>query len=1395
MKKRSIYLLSAAFMAMGLLNTVNAQQGTSCSNAIQLTDNQSLTKQPIDATEKWYYFRPTTRVEHITVVSSTDTTKMHIHSIHIYDGCSPLKHLNADVVTSITDGTLDLTLFALIPGHNYQVQLLSGDSTCNRCGINSNDLYDLSLTSLPSETVSSCTGGCSDPCPSELLFNGGFEQGNVGFGSDATYHDCTPITSMPPPFFYGICTNASNMNTNGWTGTPHSGNLAMWVDDPQTAPPGNTVSLNAAGWANTTPIKVKPGTWYCISFWTCNASVYALTQPEVVLSVDGNNTFDQFNVATSGVLGSTDHTWHKVCYAWYSDINTELKLWIGSIPPSDNGSGNDYGLDDISVQGVAEAPSISATASTSCTNYPATLSAVTQIQNATFYWQPGGQTTQSITVNPSVTTTYTLTVSNPAPNVCQTESVTYTITPVSPIAQFVFSPDENPCIGTTINFTNQSSLFNQTSTYSWNFGDNTTASGFNASHAYSAPGTYLVTLTITNSCGTSSYTQVVNITPSSSTYNTDCSCTSSHSYTYDEFTNGHIQIQSPISSPAVWSGVNYSIRGTLYISPGAELDITNNSTVEFEPYSKIVVLPGGILKVDHSTLTGLQSCGTMWQGVEVAGDKTKTQTQVQNSLTGELYQGKVILNYATISLAHNGVVLGRRNSYGNLYDQNYGGGIILATHSTFKDCGMGVRFTPYSYVNNSRITECSFSCTSLPDPGYLNSNSYTYPNSANPLYAYANASQRTYGEVQTFGVKFVLIADNAFDNAEYGIIGINSSLRVIAGVNGPGNTFTNITNGEVHGNIFTSPFYANRIDKNNYSAQNTPVLVPIQVWSGIGDRITNNNIYSAFVGVGAVSSGALFVNDNNFGSSSGSCLVGISTSNTGTMGGLIGHTNTGNIFTNCVNGAWLSGNNSYLQVHCNQHLNGTNYQRNWGNFGPLANQGTLPILTDKDPAGNRFFPTAPSALNQIYSSVLFDYHSHNYDNVASTSTDVVPTPSTISGNIFASGNVFQEPFALTATSCDPFAPCTNCTMRLSEMDSQISGLQAEKDSVLNLLDGGQTAYLLSSINSNMSGSQLEDLLLNNSPLSDEVLLAFIARNGTPPANFTNVVIANSPVSISVRPALYEAIEGMNEQADIIAAQSGSSNRTLSVIGNELESLIGERQQVYNQQQTYYLDQLETDSTMIDSVYALLIRENTFVAKAALASSYMDQADYTSAASVIAALDPKSDEQVSEVELLTLLNSVYGSGRDVYQLDSTEEGQIRTIAGMQNDCQARASARVLLFVAFGEPLELELDLGTERLSHQPNVIQPEPKASFLGETYPNPATDEVSMKCNISEGTTAILRIFDMNGKLIYSQEVTSDKHIVTINTKSWKGGVYMCSLDAEGKQIGLQKLVIVKNDK
>ncbi|MDF2956228.1 MAG: PKD repeat domain protein [Candidatus Alkanophagales archaeon MCA70_species_2] len=71
-----------------------------------------------------------------------------------------------------------------------------------------------------------------------------------------------------------------------------------------------------------------------------------------------------------------------------------------------------------------------------------------------------------------------------------------------PVANFTYSP-ENPVVGQAVTFDASESYDPEGSivSYEWDFGDGTTASGMVVTHAYSAAGSYTVTLTVTDDAG------------------------------------------------------------------------------------------------------------------------------------------------------------------------------------------------------------------------------------------------------------------------------------------------------------------------------------------------------------------------------------------------------------------------------------------------------------------------------------------------------------------------------------------------------------------------------------------------------------------------------------------------------------------------------------------------------------------------------------------------------------------------------------------------------------------------------------------------------------------------------------------------------------------------------
>lgn len=251
-----------------------------------------------------------------------------------------------------------------------------------------------------------CPGSASIGVSQELVINGDFTQGNVGFGSDYTYRADGPgnnelvddsIGPGNPPAYvngYSITTNGQNVHNNFW-GRDHTQN---------TTGPQNFMAVNGHGtqyvvWRQT--VTVEANTTYYFSAWA--------------MSLNSHGPYANLQFRVDGVLsGSTlqlgphaqnnnqaSDNWQRFWGTWTTATGGDILIEIVNL--EDSHGGNDFGIDDISFGTLSTFITLTSAVGTDDTQIVCQDTPITNIT----YDIGGGLTPPAITGLPAgLTTTY-----------------------------------------------------------------------------------------------------------------------------------------------------------------------------------------------------------------------------------------------------------------------------------------------------------------------------------------------------------------------------------------------------------------------------------------------------------------------------------------------------------------------------------------------------------------------------------------------------------------------------------------------------------------------------------------------------------------------------------------------------------------------------------------------------------------------------------------------------------------------------------------------------------------------------------------------------------------------------------------------------------------------------
>lgn len=338
-----------------------------------------------------------------------------------------------------------------------------------------------------------------------------------------------------------------------------------------------------------------------------------------------------------------------------------------------------------------------------------------------------------------------------------------------------------------------------------------------------------------------------------------------------------------------------------------------------------------------------------------------------------------------------------------------------------------------------------------------------------------------------------------------------------------------------------------------------------------------------------------------------------------------------------------------------------------------------------------------------------------------------------------------------------------------------------------LIDGGNTNAVQSFLsNSNNSSASIRANLLPLTPyLGDAVLRDLIGRQpAMNPWHLCEILIACSPLN----PDVFVEVDNSNQLSEFLfgllaAYQTGSNDKVSKEASlkqrelekaNALSSFI--RTRLSEDDENYFLDEVkelmsgDEINLEIKKKVAILRQENNNTAAVALLSSYSE--------------DPSTDVWKQVMAVLLSIDAAGGYG-------SATSGHVATLqtlaaSGKEGSHQASALLEILTGVQPDEELNLPKG-GLKTMKIEETVRRPS-----LVAVYPNPAQGEFYITYVLpTERESAFVHIFDLQGKLVHSENITAGYGILSLNARQFASGSYVFELELNGQKLAIDKFQIV----
>ncbi len=341
----------------------------------------------------------------------------------------------------------------------------------------------------PTVTVSSstiCAGGSATITATPSVAGGTYLWSNGATTSSITVTPGTTTNYSVTYTYNGVATNSGVVTVNPAPAISAGNDLAICSGAQATLSGTGGVSYSwDNGISNGIPFTPLATATYTVTATDANGCT---NTDQVLVTVNPiptvNGGIDQSvcagGSATLSGSGASTYTWSGGVTNGVAFIPTVTTTYT----VTGTSAAGCVGTDQVTINVTAGPVAAIAGGAAVCLGNQVTLTA--SPIGATYLWMPGGATTQTLTVSPTSTTSYTLTVSLPG---CGSSNATQSVT-VNPLPTVNAGIDQSTCAGGTVTISGSGGT-----TYSW---DNSVSNG--VAFTPLATATYTVSTTNANGC-------------------------------------------------------------------------------------------------------------------------------------------------------------------------------------------------------------------------------------------------------------------------------------------------------------------------------------------------------------------------------------------------------------------------------------------------------------------------------------------------------------------------------------------------------------------------------------------------------------------------------------------------------------------------------------------------------------------------------------------------------------------------------------------------------------------------------------------------------------------------------------------------------------------------------